>query len=128
MPQIVRVVLPKGTKIPDHIAIILDGNRRWARSRGLPPTEGHKAGYAAMKRVMQASRDLGVHTLTLWGFSTENWERPTDEISKIMNLIKMALGEIRQEAKKEKIRFVHLGRKDRLPVEIISLMKDLEEE
>lgn len=127
MPQ-AETTLPKGTKIPDHIAIILDGNRRWARARGLGPGEGHRAGYLAMKKIMEASRDLGVHTLTVWGFSTENWERSSGEISKIMSLVKRALNEVKKEAKKEKIRFVHLGRKDRLPAKILSQIEKLEEE
>ena len=80
------IVLPRGTKIPDHIVIIPDGDRRWARTRGLPVTEGHRAGYMALKKLARASRDLGIHTLTLWGFSTENWERSLEERKNIMNL------------------------------------------
>src|SRR5260221_10346616 len=117
-----KLVLPKGTVIPNHIALILDGNRRWARARGLHPSEGHKAAYGAMQKVTRAARDLGIHTLTLWAFSTENWERPAEEIKNIMLLIKKLLSDFEKESKEEQIRFVHLGRKDRLPKEIVAMM------
>lgn len=114
--------------MPDHIAVILDGNRRWARARGLSPTDGHKAGYYAMRKVIEAARKLGVHTLTVWGFSTENWERPGPEINKIMKLVGHALHDVADEAHREQIRFVHLGRKDRLPKTLLSYITKLEEE
>lgn len=126
MPQ--KIKLPKGTVIPNHIAIILDGNRRWARSKGLHPSEGHKAGYLAMKKVAKAARDLGIHTVTLWGFSTENWERPSVEIKNIMALVRRFMDDFRREAREEKIRFVHLGRKDRLPADIVKEITKLEDE
>ena len=119
--------LPPGTKIPNHIAIVLDGNRRWARSKGFPTSQGHKAGYLAMKKVMNAARDWGIHTITVWGFSTENWERSEDEINNIITLIKVFLKDLKKEAKKENIRFVHLGRKDRFPKDVIEEIAALEE-
>jgi len=122
------VTLPKGTVVPDHIAIILDGNGRWARSRGLPVTKGHEEGAKAIRKVMDAARDLGVHTLTLWGFSTENWKRPPAERRKIFSLIKKTLEKEIKTAKKEKIRFVHLGRKDRLPKDLVRLIEKAERE
>ncbi len=121
-----KVTLPKGTLIPNHIAFILDGNRRWARARGLRSSEGHKAGYIAMKKVAKAARDLGIHTVTVWGFSTENWDRSQDETKNIMVLIKKFLGDFEKESKEEQIRFVHLGRKDRLPKEIVKGISNLE--
>lgn len=120
--------LPKGTKVPDHIAVILDGNRRWARSRGLNPWEGHKAGYEAVRKIAKASRKLGVHTFTIWAFSTENWERPQKEIDEIMNLLRRGLKEFKNEAHEEKIRLVHLGRKDRFPEDIARQLSKLEAE
>ncbi len=122
-----QLALPKGTKVPDHIAIIMDGNRRWARARGLAPWEGHKAGYEAMKKTAQAARDWGVHTFTVWGFSTENWERSEDEISQIMELVGKFLAEFSKETKKDKIRLVHLGRKDRIPRPLARRIAILEE-
>jgi len=110
-----KTVLPAGTKVPDHIAMILDGNRRWARARGLQPWEGHKAGYEAIKKVARASRQLGVNTFTVWAFSTENWERPKIEVNEIMKLLKFGLDELEPELHADQVRLVHLGRKDRLP-------------
>ncbi len=120
--------MPKGTKDPDHIAIVLDGNRRWARSRGLNPWEGHKAGYRAIRDLAKASRVFGVHTFTIWAFSTENWERPKKEIDEIFGLLRRGLEEFRKEAHKEKVRLVHLGRKDRFPEDIAKQLTKLEEE
>ena len=79
-----QISLPAGTKVPDHIAMILDGNRRWARARGLQPWEGHKAGYEAIKKLARASRELGVNTFSVWAWSTENWERSEMETKEIM--------------------------------------------
>ncbi|BCX15044.1 MAG: hypothetical protein KatS3mg088_727 [Patescibacteria group bacterium] len=120
--------LPKGTKVPDHIAMILDGNRRWARCRGLKPWEGHKAGYEAIKRVAKAAREMGVHTFTIWAFSTENWSRPKEEIDAILDILRIGLKEFLKEAKEEKIRLVHLGRKDRFPKDVASLLEKIEKE
>ncbi len=122
-----ELVLSRGTLIPNHIAFILDGNRRWARARGLHPSEGHKAGYLAMKRVAKAAREFGIHTVTVWGFSTENWDRPPEETKNIMILVKKFLKDFERESKDEQIRFVHLGRKDRFPKEIVKEIIKLEE-
>lgn len=123
-----QIDLPRGTVLPDHIAIILDGNRRWARARGLSPTDGHKAGYKALQTVIKALRGAGIHTLTVWGFSTENWDRPEPEIEKIMNLVGHAVSEIAREADAEGVRFVHIGRKDRLPKKLGDLIARVEEQ
>jgi undecaprenyl diphosphate synthase len=74
-------------RIPAHIAIIMDGNGRWAASRGLPRADGHRAGVRAARRILEACRDLGVRTLTLYAFSTENWRRPADEVEALMHLL-----------------------------------------
>ncbi len=124
-----NTTLPKGTQVPNHIAIITDGNRRWARARGLEAIDGHKAGYKALREVVNASRKFGVHTLTVWAFSTENWDRPSSEIQNIMALVKQFLKDFEKESieENEQIRFVHLGRKDRLPSDIIKKIQELEE-
>lgn len=127
-PQPHPVTLPPGTVVPDHLAIILDGNRRWARSKGLDPWEGHKAGYLAGKKITEATRQWGIHTLTVWGFSTENWERNQKEISTIMDLLRRFLAEVKEDVVKEDTRFVHLGNKQGLPDDIIAAIKNLEEE
>ena len=123
-----KMEFPKDTVIPNHIAIILDGNRRWARSKGLPTLEGHRAGFEAGMKVAKAAREWGVHTFTVWGFSTENWDRSPAEIAYLMKLYKEMLDEIKKEAKKDQIRFVHLGREDRFPKALIRYFRSLEKE
>ena len=122
------ISLPKGTVIPNHIAMILDGNRRWARARGLKPWEGHYNGYLAVEKLAKAVRDLGVHTFTVWAWSTENWERPQKEIDAIMDLFRKALKTKEKEFHEEKVALVHLGRKDRLPEDIRESLVRIEAE
>ncbi len=122
-----KIVLPPGTNIPNHVAMILDGNRRWARSRGLHPWEGHYAGHEAVNKLARSARQLGVHTFTVWAFSTENWARPEEEIEAIMNIFRKALMQAKKDALAEKVRLVHIGRKDRLPADIVDLITDAEE-
>ncbi|KKU12329.1 MAG: Isoprenyl transferase [Candidatus Woesebacteria bacterium GW2011_GWA1_45_8] len=126
MPKSI-ITLPKGTKVPDHIALILDGNRRWARARGLKPWEGHKAGYDSVRKLARAARELGVHTFTIWAFSTENWERPRQEIDAILSLLKSGLKEFEKEAHKERVRLIHLGRKDRFPEDVVEAITNVED-
>lgn len=123
-----KITFPKGTVTPNHIAVILDGNRRWARARGLSTLMGHKAGFTAGMKIAKASRAWGIHTFTVWGFSTENWDRSPGEISYLMKLYKRMLDEIRKEAKRDQIRFVHLGRKDRFPKDLVKYFNELENE
>jgi undecaprenyl diphosphate synthase len=123
-----QIKLPKGTVVPSHIAMILDGNRRWARAKGLKPWEGHYAGFKAVEALAYASRELGVHTFTVWAFSTENWERPKEEIEAIMNLFRKALKEKEKEFHRDRVALVHLGRKDRLPDDIRRELTRIESE
>lgn len=123
-----KISLPKGTVIPNHIAMILDGNRRWARARGLKPWEGHYHGYLAVEALAKSVRDLGIHTFTVWAFSTENWERPQNEIDAIMDLFRKALKTKEKEFHKDKVALVHLGRKDRLPEDIRESLIRIESE
>ena len=120
------LTLPKGTVIPNHIAIILDGNRRWARARGLKPWEGHKAGYETVKKLTRACRQLGVHTFTIWAFSTENWERPKIEINELFRLLKKGLKELEKECHEHRVRIIHLGRKDRFPKDLADEIRKVE--
>lgn len=106
--------------IPNHVAIIPDGNRRWAKSKGLPTLEGHRRGFNAANADIRKSRELGIHTMTLWAFSTENWNRSKEEIDYLMDLYETNIDENLKEAKKEQARIIHLGRKDRIP----STLKD----
>lgn len=120
--------LPKGTKVPNHIAIIPDGNRRWARSKGLHTLEGHRRGFDRAVELAKAARELGVHTVTLWGFSTENWDRSKDEIDYLMRLYSKLLKDYLKDAHKDKVKMVHLGRKDRLPESLIKELDNAEVE
>jgi len=122
-----NITLPKGTIVPNHIAIILDGNRRWARSRGLSTLEGHKAGFEAGMKIAKAARGWGVHTFTVWGLSTENWDRSPKELAYLMKLYWKMVSVVEKEAKKDDIRFVHLGRKDRIPKSLALYIKSLED-
>jgi len=122
-----QIILPKGTIVPNHIAIILDGNRRWARARGLPTLAGHKAGFEAGMKIAKASRGWGVHTFTVWGFSTENWDRSPEEISYLFKLFRKMVGVVEKEAMEDDVRFIHLGREDRLPPELVAYIKKVEE-
>lgn len=107
--------IPEGTRVPHHIAIIPDGNRRWARARGLPAFEGHRRGFDIAPGIFKAARQFGVHTLTVWAFSTENWSRSPAEIAYLMKLYGNLIDRNLQDAKKEDVRIYHLGRQDRIP-------------
>lgn len=122
-----KITLPLGTITPNHIAIILDGNRRWARSRGLHTLRGHKAGFEAGMKIAEASREWGIHTMTVWGWSTENWDRSKTEINYLMKLFRRMVKVVEEKADVEQIRFVHLGRKDRMPKELVKYIKKVEE-
>ncbi len=118
------------SKIPLHVSIIPDGNRRWAKSKGLIASEGHRraGSYEHMKDLFESARDMGIKYLSFWGFSTENWKRDKKEIDELFSLISKAVKEWRKEAAKNKIRFRHIGRRDRLPKEIVKELESLEEE
>lgn len=123
-----KISLPKGTIVPNHIALVMDGNGRWARSRGIPPTKGHEAGAKVIFELIKYSRIFGVHTITLWGFSTENWKRPPKEVAKILSIVLYYLNKEKETFKKEGVRLVHLGRKDRLPYELRNIIAKIEKE
>ena len=105
-------------KIPRHIAIIMDGNGRWANRRGLPRIEGHKAGAESVERVIRSAIDGGVQQLTLYCLSSENWKRPKAELDALMILLKSYLIGEREKMQKERIRLVVIGRRERLPADI----------
>lgn len=120
--------LPPGTKVPNHIAIIPDGNRRWARARGLDTLLGHKAGFDMAVQLTKAVRKFGVHTLSLWAFSTENWDRTPREINYLMHLYEIIIKQHLKEAHKDKVRIVHIGHSDRIPNVLLQKIKKAEEE
>lgn len=97
------------SRLPRHIAIIMDGNGRWARRRGLPRTAGHKAGAETFRTIATYCRDLGVEYLTVYAFSTENWKRPPEEVGAIMGLLEQYLLEAIDTMEKDQIRLRFLG-------------------
>lgn len=115
------------TRIPNHIAIIPDGNRRWAKEHGYPTFEGHRRGFDVAIKIGRRVRKLGIHTLTLWAFSTENWNRSKKEIGYLMKLYENFLDKNLEEAIKEEIRTIHLGRRDRIPKKLLQKIKNSEE-
>jgi undecaprenyl diphosphate synthase len=123
-----KIQLPEDTQVPNHIAIIPDGNRRWARSKNLYTLEGHKAGFDASVGLCRQAREWGVHTVTLWGFSTENWDRTVEEINYLMKLYAKLIHDFLDEAKENEVRIYHLGRKDRLPKSLMKKIKQAEDE
>jgi len=124
----VKLILPPGTKIPNHIALIPDGNRRWARARGLHTLKGHRAGFERAIELARSARDMGVHTVTLWGFSTENWDRTPAEVNYLMKLYVRLLDDYIKEAHYDKVKLVHIGRKDRIPGFLLKKIRQAEEE
>jgi undecaprenyl diphosphate synthase len=98
-----------------HVAIIMDGNGRWARRRGLPRVAGHRAGIEAVRHVVEAAPDLGVAMLTLFAFSSDNWRRPAAEVSALMGLLRRYLHGERDRLVENGVRLEVIGRRDRLP-------------
>lgn len=111
----------------DHIAIIPDGNRRWARGRKLPTIEGHRRGFSALEKIAKKIRELKIHTFTVWAFSTENWNREADEVEYLMKLYQSWLKNNLKTAMKDKVRIIHMGRKDRIGEELRKALIDAEE-
>lgn len=102
-------------EVPQHIAIIMDGNGRWAKSRRLPRLAGHRAGAEAVKRTIEAANKLGIKFITLYAFSTENWVRPQDEIDGLMDLLCKTLDTYTDEAQKKNYRLLVSGSREKLP-------------
>ncbi len=102
-------------KLPRHVAVIMDGNGRWAAKRGLPRIAGHKAGVDSVRSIVRAAGELGLKTLTLYSFSTENWLRPAEEVGELMKLLSWALNKETLELDKNNVRLSAIGRLDALP-------------
>ena len=117
-------LLKRSGNIPTHIAIIMDGNGRWAKKRGLPRSAGHKRGVETVRKVVEACVEVGVKYLTLYTFSTENWNRPKDEVSTLMRLIVKSLHKETKELHSNNIRLTVIGNKESLPLVV---QKELDE-
>ncbi|MEP0860962.1 MAG: isoprenyl transferase [Ignavibacterium sp.] len=115
--------LKKSGEIPKHIAIIMDGNGRWAKKRGLPRVAGHKRGVDTVKDIVEACAEIGVKYLTLYTFSTENWKRPKEEVSTLMRLLLNSLRDRVDELCENDIRLTTIGDTDSLPYEVQKQLK-----
>ena len=113
---------------PKHIAIIMDGNGRWAKKRGLPRTAGHMAGAETFRRIANYCRSIGVQYLTVYAFSTENWKRSAEEVAGIMKLLGSYMAEAMKNMTKNQVRFRFWGDLDRLSPELRALCRKVEEE
>ncbi len=118
-------MLDKGN-IPKHIAIIMDGNGRWAKKKGLPRIMGHQQGIERVKEIVRSCKDLGVGTLTLYAFSVENWKRPRPEVNTLMRLLEQFVKRELNSMIKNGIRIKVIGRIDELPENITRLLKETE--
>jgi undecaprenyl diphosphate synthase len=114
---------PPAENIPQHVAIIMDGNGRWAKQRGLPRIEGHRRGVETVRTVTFAARDLGVRMLTLYAFSIENWKRPQEEVGALMGLLEFYLKKELETFVRDRVCFRTIGRTDELPPGVQRLLQ-----
>lgn len=124
------MIQPKGKKekinknLPQHLAIMIDGNRRWAKARNLPSFLGHKAGIKRVVEIIKYAKKKGIKVLTLYGFSTENWNRPKEEVNYLMNLFSVFVKKYIFQCQKQGIQFRHLGDLKELPLELQKIIKE----
>jgi undecaprenyl diphosphate synthase len=112
--------------LPRHVAIIMDGNGRWAKARGLPRVAGHRRGADAVRRTLVAAGELGIPYLTLFGFSSENWKRPPDEVDSLMGLLRHYLRSEIAELHSHGVRLRVIGERDRLAADIAAMIRNAE--
>ena len=120
----IRKLAPDQVAATLHVAIIMDGNGRWARKRGLPRTMGHRQGVAAARKVIKAAADGGVTHLTLFGFSSENWKRPRAEVQFLMGLLRSYLRRNVAELHDARIRLSVIGERDALPADMDAIERN----
>src|SRR5271166_1694786 len=109
-----------------HVAVIMDGNGRWATRRGLPRSAGHHAGVQAVRRVVEAAPDLGIAALTLFAFSSDNWRRPEEEIRALMHLLRRYLRTELRQLVESGTRLTVIGRRDRMPRDLVEKIDEAE--
>ena len=115
---------PRATAGARHVAIIMDGNGRWAKARHLPRAVGHQRGVEAVRSVVRAAREMGLEALTLYAFSTENWSRPEDEVSALMGLLKRYIVADLKEFVENNVRLRIIGNYRALPADVVTLLDD----
>lgn len=116
----------EGCLIPKHIAIIMDGNGRWAKEKGKKRTWGHREGSKVLQNICKDAYDLGVEYITVYAFSTENWQRPDEEVNFLMELLRQYLKDSIKNSKKDNMRVRVIGKKEGLPEDIINKINELE--
>lgn len=116
----------KENKIPQHVAIIMDGNGRWAKKRGMPRSVGHKKGAETVKEITRAAGEIGVKYLTLYAFSTENWNRSEEEVATLMDLLREYLKSDLKEIQENGVKIVFIGERQMLDADIVESMRKLE--
>jgi undecaprenyl diphosphate synthase len=119
-------VAPQPLPPPAHVAVIMDGNGRWAKARGLPRIAGHRRGADAVRRTVQAAGELGIAYLTLFGFSSENWKRPVGEVDDLMGLLRHYIRAEIAELQAKNVRVRVIGERTRLPPDIVTLIDNAE--
>jgi undecaprenyl diphosphate synthase len=129
MPEVAATAVPAavGFDAPPHVAIIMDGNGRWAAARGLPRGEGHRRGVEALRRTVRAAGEIGIRILTIFSFSSENWSRPASEISELMGLLRRFIRNDLAELHGNNVRVRVIGEREGLDPEILNLLNDAEE-
>ena len=115
-----------GIPMPEHVAIIMDGNGRWAQARGLPRTQGHRKGVEAVRAAVRAAGELGIKTLTLFSFSSENWARPAEEVNDLMGLLKLFIRRDLADLHRENVKISIIGARDNIPGDILPLLEEAE--
>src|SRR5712691_4026329 len=113
--------------VPRHVAIIMDGNGRWAAARGLPRVEGHRRGVEALRRTVRAAGDLGIGILTIFSFSSENWSRPAPEVRELMGLLRRFIRHDLAELHRSGVRVRVIGERENLDPDIRDLLEEAEE-
>ena len=111
-------VFPARPSLPHHVAIIMDGNGRWAAARGLPRAAGHARGAEAARAAVRAATELGIGVLTLYGFSSENWQRPAEEVNDLLGLLRYYLGREVEDMHRNGVRLRMIGERERLPADL----------
>ena len=123
-----KIIDDEQLEIPTHVAIIMDGNGRWAKKRLLPRNMGHKQGAKVLEQICRDAADLGIRYLTVYAFSTENWKRSTEEITGIMNLLRSYLTNCVERASKDGLRIRVIGDRSALDVDIVEMLENAERE
>ena len=127
-PQLARTANRDEPPPPVHVAIIMDGNGRWAKARALPRTEGHRQGIEAARRTIEAAADLGIGYVTLYGFSSENWKRPTAEVNSLMGLLRYYLRSETAQLHQNGVCVRVIGDREKLDPDLVALIEKVERE